>query len=93
MKCIISNVTRHNGETRTDDHYPQRIGSTVELVGLPLCGKNYPMFYVLDNEGKPKEGTLVTSPVISVRECNGEIRIKTRNSIFVLREVNDDTND
>ena len=85
MKIKDIRYTETN-ETRTDDRYPLRIGSTVEFMFEPAVDDVMFLEYVLDNQGNPKSGYLRTSRVEDIVETDTEIVITTRNSIYYLEK-------
>lgn len=83
----IIDIRHHNGLTRTDDKYPDRIGSVVEIL-RPLCkGHSAILGYVSDKHGNPKSGAIMTSSVIRLNEQSDEITFSTINSIYVLKKL------
>lgn len=76
----------HTNETRTDDKYPDRIGSKVHFVYLPLVGSVMILGYDKDNMGNEKTGYLKTSTVTKITEDEDNVIIHTRNSIYHLEK-------
>lgn len=82
---IISDIkSRETMQTRTDGRYPLRIGCTVEFYDQPYRGCSLALSYILDNQGNPKSGYLVTSVVKDVQESPNQYIITTENSIYYL---------
>lgn len=75
-----------NNKTRSDDRYPLRIGSTIELLFPPAVDECMCMRYIFDRFGNPKTGFLVTSTVTGVAEMSNEIIVETLNSIYILEK-------
>lgn len=75
-----------SNETRTDDKYPLRIGSTVEFLYEPIVGMGMNLFYITDNQGNPKSGCIRTSRVDNIVETDTEIVITTKNSVYYLKK-------
>lgn len=83
----IKNITHvKTNETRTDGHYPMRIGSIVEFYNPLVVGDSVLLSYVTDNQGNPKSGHLATSIVKEYTETDVEIIVKTRNSIYYFEK-------
>lgn len=76
----------HTNETRTDDKYPDRIGSKVHFVYLPVVGSVMILGYDKDNMGNEKTGYLKTSAVSEIVEDENNVIIYTRNSIYHLEK-------
>ena len=82
---IIQDIQHiETGQTRQDGHYPQRIGSKVDLCQPPHPGASAIIAYLKDNAGKDKSGYLVTSIVNEYEETSTQIILKTLNSKYVL---------
>ena len=95
MRVRIKSVTLPDGTPRADDKYPVRAGSLFNVVLLE-SGSRMMLDYICDNEGNPKIGTLVTSPVTTINYLNGDIdafQVITRNSVYLLERVMDDAAD
>ena len=73
-------------ETRTDDRYPLRIGSTVRFYMDPVSGSSMILEYVSDNQGNPKSGYLRTSRVVEIVESMYDVVVTTVNSIYYLKK-------
>lgn len=87
-KYIIENITYHSGKTRTDDGYPERIGSTV-IMQTPTNDYSLILIYIKDNVGNDVEGKYIrTSAVIDYNYYPRKklYVVKTLNSVFYLRE-------
>lgn len=85
MKILdIKSATTY--ETRTDGRYPLRIGSIIEFYRKPIPGVPMTLEYVTDNQGNPKEGSLMTSAVVDVEETKYEVVVTTRNSIYYFEK-------
>ena len=76
----------HTNETRTDGRYPDRIGSMVYFVYLPVVGGVMILGYGKDNMSNEKTGYLKTSAVSEIVEDENNIIIYTRNSIYHLEK-------
>ena len=76
----------HTNETRTDGRYPDRIGSRVYFVYLPVVGGVMILGYGKDNMNNEKTGYLKTSAVSEIVEDENNIIIYTRNSIYHLEK-------
>jgi len=74
----------HNGVTRADGRYPQRIGSKVNFLFTPEPGRCMFLGYVTDNQGNPKDAYLRTSLVTDVQENVSEIVVATMNSRYIF---------
>lgn len=82
---IIKDIQHaHNGITRTDGRYPQRIGSRVTFLYPPEPGTCMFLSYVEDNQGNPKDGYLRTSLITGLQEDAHEIVITTMNSRYIF---------
>lgn len=83
MKYIIKNITRRNGEIRTDDKYQQRIGSIIEFLEPVDIGKPALFRYVKYNNGELAEDhSSQISRVDDIEWYNDKFYIYTRNSIY-----------
>lgn len=90
MKYLIENITYKNGITRTDGKYPNRIGSTVELIKDPIVGEPLYFRYETYNNGEIVENHITrTSCVDDFDYYNypGYLLIFTRNSIYYFKDV------
>lgn len=90
MKYIIENITYKTGETRTDGRYPNRIGSTVELLNHPTVGNPLYFNYIKYNNGELVENhTTRTSRVDDFDNYSepGYLMIYTRNSVYYFKEI------
>ena len=76
----------HTNETRTDDKYPDRIGSKVHFLYLPMVGSVMILRYDKDKMGNEKTGYLKTSAVSEIVEDENNIIVYTRNSIYHLEK-------
>ena len=76
----------HTNETRTDGRYPDRIGSRVYFVYLPVVGGVMILGYGKDNMSNEETGYLKTSAVSEIVEDENNIIIYTRNSIYHLEK-------
>jgi len=85
----IEKITDKEGNERTDGHYPNRKGSTVELFHLRLDDSMI-LGYRKDNQGNNKGGLLSTSIVEGFSKYNNTVKIETMNSIYYLTEVSND---
>ena len=86
---IIEDITYHNGESRTDDGYPERIGSTV-IMQTPTKDYSLILIYIKDNQGNDVEGKYIRTSTIT--DCKYYLKkklhvVKTLNSVFYLREL------
>lgn len=89
-KYLIEDITFKNGETRTDGRYPNRIGSTVQLIQSPVVGEPLMFRYVKYNNGERVEDHVTrTSRVDDFDEYSqpGYLLIYTRNSIYYFKEL------
>ena len=83
MKFFIKDITRRNGETRTDGRYPNRIGSTIEFLKPVEVGEPAFFRYVKYNNGELVEEHITqTSRVDDFEWYNDKFYIYTRNSIY-----------
>lgn len=84
-KYRITNITHLNGETRTDDRYPLRIGSVVDFYNLEI---NQPMILeYYERNNKPYSGYLRTSWVKEYIEAKGKVVVTTENSVYYLELI------
>ena len=89
MKYYIENITNHKGVTRTDDRYPNRIGSTVRF--LHPIEKGSPMLFQYI---KYKHGVAIadhitlTSRVNSFEWKNNKFYVTTNESIYIFKRLN-----
>ena len=84
--CIIDIQHVATLQTRIDGKYPDRIG----CIGHIDIERDRMLFtYLYDNQGDSKEGTLVTSTINFITEQKEDniIKVQTRNSIYILKEV------
>lgn len=82
---IIKDIQHaHNGITRSDDRYPQRIGCRVNFLFTPEPGRYMFLGYVTDNQGNTKNAYLRTSLVTNVQENVNEIIVTTINSRYIF---------
>ena len=86
-KFKIIDIRHHNGITRTDGSYPDRIGSTVELLRDIKIGHSAILGYLYDKHGNEKSGALITSSVIRLNYQENEIVFSTINSTYVLKAI------
>ena len=100
MKYLIKNITRRNGETRTDGKYPNRIGSTIEFLEPVDIGKPALFRYVKYNNGELAENHISKiSRVDDLEWYEYKFYIYTRKSIYKFvplyeaYKVEGDTND
>lgn len=79
------------GTSRTDGRYPERIGRYVseQSVRNIEIGDSAFLEY-LNSDGSPERGILRTSYVQKIEKTSDgyEIRVVTRNSVFVLHRIN-----
>lgn len=89
---LIDVKNKETNKTRIDGRYPLRIGSTYHIL---LLEQNLPAYldYITDNKNNKKTGTLKTSMVEDFDINNDTITITTHNSIYVLKEINDEYRD
>ena len=89
MKYYIENITNHKGVTRTDDKYPNRIGSTVRFLhpiekGSPMLFK-----YVKYKHGRVTEDHITLSSRVKDFEWkNNKFYVKTHDSIYIFKRLN-----
>ena len=74
----------NTGRTRTDDRYPQRIGSEVEFFREPVIGECMYLAYITDNQGYAKDGLLRTSIITDIIEAIDVVVVQTINSVYYL---------
>lgn len=89
-KYLIEDITFKNGKTRTDGRYPNRIGSTVQLIQSPVVGEPLMFRYVKYNNGERVEDHVTrTSRVDDFDQYSqpGYLLIYTRNSIYYFKEL------
>lgn len=83
MKFFVENITRRNGEIRTDGRYPNRIGSTIEFLNPVEIGQPAYFRYIKYNNGELVEDHITrTSRVDDLEWYNGKFYIYTHNSIY-----------
>ena len=84
MLYRIERITDRTGRDREDGRNPQRIGREGALLEAEV---GYPMrlAYIA-----PDGGTLVTSRVNHIKRYGRELVVKTLNSIYHLREVEEE---
>lgn len=94
MKYYIEDIIhKRTGKTRTDGRYPNRIGSTVELLDVPTVGEPIYFRYIKYNNGELVEDHITrTSRVDDYDEYShpGYLYIYTRNSIYKFKELRED---
>ena len=83
---ILNIQSKETHEIRTDGRYPSRIGSTVEFYRKPIIGTPMMLSYILNNQGKPKTGYLVTSKIVDIEETVDDIIVVTANSVYYLEK-------
>lgn len=85
MLYRIERITDRTGRDREDGRNPQRIGREGALLEAEV---GYPMrlAYIA-----PDVGTLVTSRVNHIKRYGHELVVKTLNSIYHLREVEEES--
>lgn len=88
-KWRINDITNHDGETRIDNKYPQRIGSIVNIATPEKNDFTFLMEYIEDNEGNEKNGFLFTSKVKKVSNEKEKMVVKTENSIYYLQKLDE----
>ena len=87
-KYFIENITRRNGETRTDGKYPNRIGSTITFLGEVKVGEPAYFRYIKYNNGELVEDHITrTSRVDDLEWFNNKFYIYTRNSIYKFKPL------
>lgn len=83
MKYYIENITNRNGVIRTEDRYPNRIGSTVDF--LRPVEKGMPMLF---EYGKGTETHItLTSRVKDSQWNDNKFYVKTHNSIYIFKPL------
>jgi hypothetical protein len=93
LKFFIEDITRRNGETRTNGKYPNRIGSTIEFLNPVEVGEPAYFRYIKYNNGELVEDHVTrTSRVNDLEWYSGNFYIYTRNSIYKFVPVEDNTN-
>jgi hypothetical protein len=80
----IERITDRTGRDREDGRNPQRIGREGALLEAEV---GYPMRLAYIT---PDVGTLVTSRVNHIKRYGRELVVKTLNSIYHLREVEEE---
>lgn len=85
MLYRIERITDRTGRDREDGRNPQRIGREGALLEAEV---GYPMrlAYIA-----PDVGTLVTNRVNHIKRYGRELVVKTLNSIYHLREVEEES--
>lgn len=93
MKYLIKDITDKTGKTRTDDRYPNRIGSTIQMNQRPVVGHPFIFRYVKhDEKGNCIEDHItMTSNVKKIGKCHlpefvGVI-VHTNNSIYYFENM------
>lgn len=86
-KFKIVDIQHHNGLTRTDSVYSERIGSIVELLRELKIGHSAVLGYLYDKHGNQKSGALMTSSVIRLNDQGNEITFSTVNSVYTLKTI------
>ena len=90
QKYYVENITRKNGEIRTDGRYPNRIGSTIEFLQGVVAGEPAYFRYVKYNNGELVEDHITrTSRVDDYGWENDKFCIYTRNSIYYFVPLED----
>lgn len=90
QRYYIDNITRKDGETRTDGRYPNRIGSTIEFLEGVVAGEPAYFRYVKYNNGELVEDHITrTSRVDDYGWENDKFCIYTRNSIYYFVPLED----
>ena len=84
MLYRIDRITDRTGRDREDGRNPQRIGREGALLEAEV---GYPMRLAYIT---PDVGTLVTSRVTHIKRYGRELVVKTLNSIYHLREVEEE---
>lgn len=90
MKYLIENITDKIGHTRTDDLYPNRIGSIADFQGCPKVGHSLWFSYTkYKNNECVHSGITATSEVTYVDENRmpGYVIVYTINSVFYFKKL------
>lgn len=90
MKYFIENITDKKGRARTDDRYPNRIGSIAKFDQMPKVYQNFYFHYVkYKNEECVEDHITRTSLVTDVDKDStpGYLIVHTLNSIYYFKEM------
>lgn len=81
---FLKDVTDYQGHSRTDDRYPNRIGSDIEFLCPITVSKSMLFNYKKTlNDKIVDSGTTKTSTIMNVIEwADGSIQVFTKNSIY-----------
>lgn len=88
-KYYLEDIRDYSGKTRTDDRYPNRIGSIVQFnqeptVNSPMCFR----YVKRDEEGNIVEDHITfTTTIKKVENKEDYICIYTTNSIYYFKEM------
>lgn len=88
-KYYIENITDYQGNIKTDDRYPNRIGSIVQLnqeptLNIPMCFR----YVKYDENGYTIEDHItLTTTVKKIKNIDDIVAIYTANSIFYFKEM------
>ena len=68
MKFLIKNITDKDGITKTNDRYPNRIGSITDINVFPRKGESLVFNYIKDDEfgNRIEDHITMTSPVTNI---------------------------
>lgn len=90
-RYYLENIIDHQGNTRNNDRYPNRIGSIVQFNQEPML--DYPMcfrYVKYDEKGKTIEDHItLTTTVKRIDNEDNLITIYTANSIYYFKEMED----
>lgn len=88
-KYFLDDIKDYAGNTRTDDRYPNRIGSSVQFNQEPILDAPMCFRYVKhDENGDVIEDHITFTTTIKKIENNGSYTyIYTANSIYHFREM------
>lgn len=88
-KYYLEDIKDYLGNTRTDDRYPNRIGSIVQfnqepMVNAPMCFR----YVKYDDTGNTIEDHITfTTTIKKIENEEGYICIYTANSIYYFKEM------
>ena len=88
-KYYLKDITDYLGKTRTDDRYPNRIGSFVKfnqepMLNIPMCFR----YVKYDERGDTIEDHITfTTTIKEIKHEKDYVSIHTANSIYYFKEV------